>query len=171
MERTKRYLQDALKSQIAAVRRRLLSRARSQGRDVDELIQEGFLRLCRYQQERQIAVRDPVAFLVAVAERVHIDHVRRSVLTRKIFCDEPLREADYLDLGSSPEQIAEADELLERIERALSCCNPRTREIFLLHRFDCMRYVEIAERFGISTQAVTNHIAKALVLIDKELLR
>jgi DNA-directed RNA polymerase specialized sigma24 family protein len=34
-----------------------------------------------------------------------------------------------------------------------------------------MSYAEIAERLGISTRAVTNHIAKALLLVDNELLR
>jgi len=171
MDRKPKQLHDALKSQLALVRRLLLSRGRSGRKNVDELIQEGFLRLCRYQQERQIAVRDPVAFLVDVVEKVHIEHVRRAVLTQRIFSDRQLEDADYMDAGSSPEQNAEAQELIERIERTLSAGNPRTREIFLLHRFDGMRYSEIAERLGISTQAVTNHIAKALLLIDNELLR
>ena len=56
-------------------------------------------------------------------------------------------------------------------ERSLAAANPRTREVFLLHRFDGMSCAEIAQRFNISTRAVTNHIAKALILIDNELLR
>lgn len=171
MDRGPKQLHDALKSQLALVRRRLLRRGRSARKDVDELIQEGFLRLCRYQHERQIAVRDPVAFLVDVVEKVHIDQVRRAVLTHRIFSDRPLEGLDHMDSGSTPEQNVEAQELIERIERALSAGNPRTRAILLLHRFEGMSYAEIAEHFGISTQAVTNHIAKALLLIDNELLR
>ncbi len=166
-----KHLRDGLKGQLALLRRRLLSRGRSSRKDVDELIQEGFLRLCRYQQERQMSVRDPVAFLVDVVEKVHIEHVRRAALTQRIFSDRPFEEIDCMDTGSSPEQDAEAQELIERIERTLAAANPRTREAFLLHRFDGMRYGEIADRLGISTQAVTNHIAKALLLIDNELLR
>jgi len=135
------------------------------------LIQEGFLRLCLYQQERKVPVRDPVAFLVDVVEKVHIDHLRRATITRRIFSDRPLEEVDCVDSGSLPEQDAEAHQLIARIEKTLAAANPRTREAFLLHRFDGMSYVEIAERFRISTRAVTKHIAKALILIDKELLR
>jgi RNA polymerase sigma factor (sigma-70 family) len=171
MDRRKKQLQDALKGQLAQVRRLLLSRRRSRPKDIDDLIQEGFLRLCRYQQERQIAVRDPVGFLVTVAERAHIDSSRRAALTQRLFSDRPLEADEYLDSGSSPEEALQAEELAERIERTLSSGNPRTREIFLLHRFEGMRYSEIAERLGISTQAVTNHIAKALLMIDNELLR
>jgi RNA polymerase sigma-70 factor (ECF subfamily) len=160
-----------LKDQLAFLRRRLLQRGRSSRTDIDDLIQEGFLRLCRYQQQQKAPVRDPVAFLVDVVEKVHIDRVRRATLTRRIFSDQPFEEVDCVDTASSPEQDAEAHELIERIERTLAVANPRTREAFLLHRFDGMSYAEIAKKLGVSTQAVTNHIAKALLLIDNELLR
>jgi RNA polymerase sigma-70 factor (ECF subfamily) len=160
-----------LKGQLALLRRRLLQRGRSSRTDIDDLIQEGFLRLCRYQQQQKAPVRDPVAFLVDVVEKVHIDRVRRATLTRRIFSDQPFEEVDCVDTASSPEQDAEAHELIERIERTLAVANPRTREAFLLHRFDGMSYAEIAKKLGVSTQAVTNHIAKALLLIDNELLR
>ena len=169
-ERTK-HLGDGLKEQLTLLRRRLLQRGRSSRRDIDELIQEGFVRLCHYQRETKAPVRDPVAFLVNVVEKVHIDRVRRAALTQRIFSDQPFEEAECVDTSSSPEQDAEAHELIERIESSLAAANPRTREAFLLHRFGGMSYVEIAARLSISTQAVTNHIAKALLLIDNELLR
>lgn len=169
-ERTKN-LRDGLKDQLALLRRRLLQRGRSSRADVDDLIQEGFVRLCRYQQEQKAPVRDPVAFLLDVVEKVRIDRLRHAALTQRIFSDQPFEEVDCVDAGSSPEQDVEAHQLIERIERTLAAANPRTREAFLLHRFGGMSYAKIAERLGISTQAVTNHIAKALLLIDNELLR
>jgi RNA polymerase sigma-70 factor (ECF subfamily) len=171
MNERAKYLPDGLKDQLALLRRRLLQRGRSSRKDLDDLIQEGFLRLCRYQQEQKATVRDPVAFLVDVVEKVHIDRVRRAALTQRIFSDQPFEEVDCVDTASSPEQDAEAHELIERIEWRLAAANPRTREAFLLHRFGGMSYAEIAKQLSISTQAVTNHIAKALLLIDNELLR
>ncbi len=171
MNERAKHLRDGLKEQLALLRRRLLQRGRSSRKDIDELIQEGFVRLCRYQQEQKAPVRDPVGFLVDVVEKVHIERLRRATLTRRIFSDQPFEDVDCVDTGSSPEQDAEAQELIERIEWSLASANPRTREAFLLHRFGGMSYAEIAERLSISTQAVTNHIAKALLLIDNELLR
>jgi RNA polymerase sigma factor (sigma-70 family) len=169
-EGTKRP-RDGLKDQLALLRRRLLQRGRSSREDIDDLIQEGFLRLCRYQHKNKVPVRDPVAFLVHVVEGVHIERVRRASVARRIFSDQPLEEVDFVDTASSPEKDAEAHELIERIEWRLGTANPRTREAFLLHRFGGMSYAEIAEKLGISIQAVTNHIAKALLLVDNELLR
>jgi len=164
-------LGSGLMGQLAALRRRLIRRGRSSPRDLDDLIQEGCLRLCLYEKEQKAPVRDPLAFLVDVVEKVHIDHLRRATLTRRIFSDQPFEEVDCVDTASLPEQDAEAYELIERIERSLAAANPRTREAFLLHRFDGVSYAEIAERLSISTRAVTKHIAKALILIDNELLR
>jgi RNA polymerase sigma factor (sigma-70 family) len=169
-ERTK-HLRDGLKDQLTLLRRRLLQRGRSSRKDLDELIQEGFLRLCRYQQEQKAPIRDPIGFLVDVVEKVHIERVRRAALTQRIFSDQPFEEVDCVDTASSPEQDAEAHELVERIEWSLAAANPRTREAFLMHRFGGMSYAQIAKQLGVSTQAVTNHIAKALLLIDNELLR
>ena len=169
-ERTK-HLRYGLKDQLTLLRRRLLQRGRSSRKDLDELIQEGFLRLCRYQQEQKAPIRDPIGFLVDVVEKVHIERVRRAALTQRIFSDQPFEEVDCVDTASSPEQDAEAHELVERIEWSLAAANPRTREAFLMHRFGGMSYAQIAKQLGVSTQAVTNHIAKALLLIDNELLR
>jgi RNA polymerase sigma factor (sigma-70 family) len=156
---------------LAFLRRRLLRRGDSSRNDVDELIQEGFLRLYSYQHEQNAPVRDPIGFLVDVVEKVRIDRFRRAALTQRIFSDQPLEETDCADTACSAEADAEAQELIERIETGLAAANPRTREAFLLHRFDGLSYAEIARELGISTRAVTNHIAKALLLIDSELLR
>src|ERR1700679_133664 len=150
----RKQLRDAISDQLAALRRRLLQRGRSSRRDIDDLIQEGFLRLCLYQQERKVPVRDPVAFLVDVVEKVQIDRLRRATISRRIFSDRPLEEIDCADTASLPEQDLEAHQLIVRIEKSLASANPRTREAFLLHRFDGMSYLEIAERFSISTRAV-----------------
>jgi RNA polymerase sigma factor (sigma-70 family) len=170
MNGSPKHLRGGIKDQLALLRRRLLQRGRSSRRDIDELIQEGFLRLCLYQQAQKVPVRDLVAFLVDAVEKVHIDRVRRAVLTQRIFSDQSFEEVDCVDTNS-PEQDAEVQELIERIEWSLSAANPRTREAFLLHRFEGMSSAKIAERFGISSRAVRDHIAKALLLIDHELLR
>jgi RNA polymerase sigma factor (sigma-70 family) len=162
---------DGLKDQLARLRRSLLRRGRSRRGDIDDLIQEGFVRLCRYEQEQREPVRNPVAFLVDVVEKVRIEHARRAVLTGNIFSNRPVEEVDPVDHASSAEQNAEAEELIERIEGVLAAVNPRTREAFLLHRFDGLSHAQIAARFRISHQAVANHIARALLLIDRELSR
>ena len=53
-------------------------------------------------------------------------------------------------------------EQLRRLRRALAKLDPRTRELFLLHRTEGLSYGEIAERLGIPHEAVERHVADAL---------
>ena len=56
---------------------------------------------------------------------------------------------------------------LERVREGISRLTPRTREVFLMHRLDDMKYREIAERLGISQSAVEKHIAKAALFLTE----
>lgn len=58
------------------------------------------------------------------------------------------------------------EDLKTQIDAALSKLSPRSREIFLLSRFDGMKNKEIAELLGISTTAVEKHISKSLKVIS-----
>ena len=58
-----------------------------------------------------------------------------------------------------------------RLTRALAKLDPQTREVFLLHRSEGLSYGEIAERLGISAEAVERHIADALFDLAKRMER
>ena len=59
--------------------------------------------------------------------------------------------------------------LLARLERAMATMDRRSREIFLAHRLDALSYEEIAARTGLATQEVEQHIAQAILHLDREL--
>jgi len=141
--------------QLSTLRRRLLRRRGPSSQEVDELIQEAFLRLCRYEQKQEAPVRDPIGFLIDVAEKVHIDRLRHAAVVDRVVSPEPGEDwAAHIAPVSSPEQEVEADELLERLERSFARANPHTRRVFLLHRFDGLTYAQIAQVLGISIATV-----------------
>jgi RNA polymerase sigma-70 factor (ECF subfamily) len=162
-------LRNELAQQLDFLRRFLIQRRRSSKKDVDDLIQEAFVRMCRYQQQQQEPVRDPVAFLMDCVEKVRIERFRRAAITDRIFSDEPIEEIECADSAATPEQDAEAQQLIERIDRCLATAHAHTREAFLLHRFGGLSYTEIAERLRISTATVQRHIARAMLLFKGEL--
>jgi RNA polymerase sigma factor (sigma-70 family) len=63
-----------------------------------------------------------------------------------------------------PEVLA-ARERLQKVLAGLESLGPRTREIFLLHRLDGLKYREIAAQLGITVSAVEKHIAKATLFL------
>lgn len=59
------------------------------------------------------------------------------------------------------------DPEIARIEWAIARLPKRTREVFMMHRFDDLRYDRIAHRLGISEKAVEREIVRTLHAIRK----
>jgi RNA polymerase sigma-70 factor (ECF subfamily) len=153
-----------LESHAAALRRYF--RKRVPAAEVDDLVQEVFLNL----QARQ--TQDPIenvgGYLFAVAGHVLI---RYRTQARK--CDEQMQsigeESLYVSTDPSPERVLASRQELRRLVTALECLPPRTRDVFVLHRFEEMTYPAIARHLDITVSAVEKQIMNALRLLKSEL--
>jgi RNA polymerase sigma-70 factor, ECF subfamily len=63
----------------------------------------------------------------------------------------------------------EEQELESRIIESLNNLPPRCREIFMLSRFEGIKYAEIAEKMDISVKTVETQISKALRILREKL--
>jgi RNA polymerase sigma-70 factor (ECF subfamily) len=61
------------------------------------------------------------------------------------------------------------EELQERIDLALAKIPPQCRQVFVMSRFEELKYSEIAEQLGISVKTVENQMGKALRIMRHEL--
>lgn len=59
------------------------------------------------------------------------------------------------------------DPQIRRAEKAIARLPDLTREVFLLHRFEDMRYEQIARRLDIGVKDVEDHVAAALVAVRR----
>lgn len=106
-------------------------------------------------------IANPEAFLVKAAVNQAWDEHRRA---RHPAAPIPFEPATYFlrDPRPLPDEALEATQRLARVREGLKELSPRTRDIFLMHRFDGLKYVEIAERLAISVSAVEKHVARAM---------
>ena len=137
-------------------------RIRTRGRsDAEELLHAAYLRLLRYRAQH--AVENIAAFLVRTAVNIGVDNYRHDRFIADIAPDDTgARENSPLQ-----DEVLAARVRLERVREGLSRLTPRTREIFLMHRLEDLKYREIAERLGISQSAVEKHIAKAALFLTE----
>lgn len=134
--------------------------------DTEDLIQEAYLRMQAYCQQGR-KVREPEAFLVRTVLRLHSNARRYDRRHPKV--DQAVEDLVLLDPTPSPDEVLQAEQCLKRLRDALDAVNPRTREIFFMHRLDQLSYADIAVRVGVSVSAVEKHIASAVaILMDKE---
>lgn len=66
--------------------------------------------------------------------------------------------------ASDASQEVEVEELTEIIDKTLNQLSPRCREIFVMSRFDGLKYQEIANKLSISVKTVEANMGKALKL-------
>ena len=79
------------------------------------------------------------------------------------------QRANLYVLQDEASQIVESEDLHKAIKRALSKLPDKTREIFMLSRYDGLKNQQIAETKNISQKTVEYHISKALQILKEEL--
>ena len=137
-------------------------RTRTRGRsDPEELLHAAYLRLMRYRAQH--AVENVAAFLVRTAVNIGIDNYRHE----RFIADISPEDSGARENSPLQDEVLAARVRLERVREGLSRLTPRTREVFLMHRLDGLKYREIADRLGISQSAVEKHIAKAALFLTE----
>ncbi|MGH8178697.1 MAG: RNA polymerase sigma factor [Steroidobacter sp.] len=141
---------------------RAVKRAVGGADSAEDLLHSAFVRLSEYSARN--TVENPSAFLVRTAANLAVDERRHNKVRR----ESPIDVGEMLEISDNqplhPEVLA-AQERLEKVMAALDSLGPRTREIFLLHRLDGLKYREIAARLDITVSAVEKHIAKASLFL------
>ena len=79
------------------------------------------------------------------------------------------QRANLYVLQDEASKIVESEDLHKAIERALSKLPEKTREVFMLSRYDGLKNQQIAETKNISQKTVEYHISKALQILKEEL--
>ena len=145
---------------LPAVRRYIAKRAPAP--DVDDLVQDVALRMHTRRSEGGIANLE--GYLFQVAQSVLTDRARRDI-SRARSRHQPLEEFHHPVEGRSPERVLAGKEQWSRLIAAVGDLPDRTRQAFVLHRFEEMSYAAIARHMGISVSAVEKHIMKAIRIL------
>lgn len=127
--------------------------------DLDDMVQEVYLRLAR--QLGMQDVRSAEAFVIAVAGNLLRDGYRR----RSRRCPEISLEATGLDApveGHDPERSAECSQHIVAAGTALGALRPATRHVFLGHRLGGRSYAELSRELGVSVSMIEKHMIAAI---------
>ena len=135
--------------QFLAVRRGLVEA------DVDDVAQEVFLRLLRY--DRAELVSDPRGYLFKVAANVASEWSMRA---RSRLPHQPGWLDDLPGETDLPAELESAERNSE-LRSALRALRPRMREILRLHFEDGLTHEAIAARLGVTRRVVKRDIADA----------
>lgn len=159
----KRRLSDWFHQWRLPLRRFLLRRAGVLAADVEDVGQEVFLRLMRY--ETAELIEHPQAYLYKVASNVATEWSMRA---RNRQPHDEKWVATLIDNEEPESQMMRAQSQHE-IERALNTLTPYQREVLKLYFVEELQYTEIATHLGESVRSITRQFRKSYDKLRHEL--
>lgn len=156
--------------------KRYLRRSFPTVRDVDDVVQESYLRVWRRQLLRPIAeVSDSVTasvkgFLFQVARRLAIDTLRRAQAS-PIEALTDFAPSSVIDERANTHETACTNQEFELLLEAIDALPARCREVVVLRKLRGLSPAETAERLGISQETVHVHARRGLQRVQETLRR
>lgn len=148
--------------------RRYLSRFSASAQDIDDIVQEAFLR--GFAAETRSEISEPKAYLFQIARNIVFEKYRNMKRA----------PVDHLEDSGGPDLILDEDQVmadewldgrrkLAMFAKAVAHLPPQCRKAFLMRRVDGLRYKQIANRMNISVSAVEKHVAVGIVKCNEYL--
>ncbi len=130
----------------------------------EDIVSDIFLKIWEKRSELNIK-KSATAYLYSMVRNHALNYLKRNRIE--------LTDFSTLDLiipeSDSIEEIVQRNELKTHLEKAIIELPERTREVFIMHRYDHLKYSEIAEILNIKEGTVETHMVRALRYLRKRL--
>ncbi|GAB3267213.1 sigma-70 family RNA polymerase sigma factor [Larkinella harenae] len=130
----------------------------------EELAQELFVML--WQKRDSLRISNVPAFLGVSLKNLMIDYIRRNI--REEHYMEQLRQFFPAETFSTTETL-QLNELSDAVQHALAQLPEKTREVFILNRFEHLTIREIAQRLNLSEKTIEYHLARSTAFLRQNL--
>jgi RNA polymerase sigma-70 factor (ECF subfamily) len=127
--------------------------------DVQDIVQEAFLRA--YESEQSQEIRSPKSFLFRVARNVALSELARKSGHLLVYMGD-LDALDVIDEKPTAERELEIQRRFEALSAVVGALPPQCRRVFVMRKIFGFSHGEIAKRLDISVRTVEKHLARAL---------
>lgn len=131
--------------------------------DSREVVQLTFAKLWNNKEKLQISTSIK-SYIYSTAKNTMIDYIRQN---KKHF--NTLEVGNAMDIEDVGEEMFDIFLVRSIIEKSLDKLKPKTKEIFILNKFEGLTYEEVANYLGVSKRTVEDHMAKSLSFLKEEL--
>ncbi len=160
-----RSLEDLFRLQKGPLVRFVAAKIKDAG-EAEEIVQEAFIRFQNKYDPDETA--SPAALLARIASNLVIDRVReRDARAAREDAWGKLNlsgaEGDLAPQQSvDPERALKAKQELKTVLEAIEHWPEKTRQVFMLHRFEGLTHAEIAKQTGIPKSTIEKHMIRAI---------
>ena len=130
----------------------------------EDILQETFIKLWENREniKEDLSLK---SYLYTIANNMALNYFRHKKIVVKYQVELQLAEQEHYH--ASPDRILEKKELQDQLMQSIGQLPEKTKIVFMLSRFNRLKYNEIAERLEISIKTVESHIGKALKILRK----
>ena len=165
----KKSLLERLFSEQGGALQAFLSRRVRKHPDAAELAQEVYLRMLRVPD--MTSVRNPEAYLYAVASNLAKEHAHREARDRSALdIDDPSVQEQLAELPSFAGQL-DREKTIKRLREVLDQLSPKCRAAVVLQYWHGLTYEEIGQRLGVSANMVKKYLSQAIVHCRRRMAR
>lgn len=144
---------------------RFLRRRLSIADDANDVAQEAYIRMMKYEGSSDI--KSPSAMLFRIAVNVANDY-GRAAQVRAASSHVPIDDFSLVSDAPSVERHISARQDLDQLLDVIDALPPKCKQVFLLSRARGMTYPQIAAHCGISVKMVEKQISRALAACLKK---
>lgn len=148
--------------------RRIVAKYRSGREDVEDLMQETFIKC--FAADLKETIRDPKAFVLRVAKNVAISEAKRKRHSTTIIVE----DYECLEVYDGKETVSLENQLYDR--RQLSCFSmvvaelpAEQRQALAMRKVEGLKFKQIATRLDVSVSTVEKRVAAALLFCQDRL--
>lgn len=130
----------------------------------EEVVQSTFVRF--WETREKLNIEKSHASYLSVAVRNSCLNQLKHLKIKEAYKADNKREMEYEELRT---EESNTDELVDKIKSAIEKLPEGRRKIFVLSRYEGLKYREIAERLNISVKTVENQMGSALKFLKSNL--
>jgi RNA polymerase sigma factor (sigma-70 family) len=139
---------------------RYLGKLTSGAQDIEDLVQEAYVRIYALPDYQRI--ESPKALLFRIAHNLAVERARQ----RKAQATDPMGDLETLTVFSTeapPDEQTDARRRFESFCAAVERLPPLCRRVFVLRKVHKLSHAEISQVLGVSPSTIEKHVAKGLV--------
>ena len=144
---------------LESLLKKYLRRYLARQQDIDDVIQDVFLRAFEAEQKRKI--RSPKSYLFKTAKHLAINETRRKSHQLLVYMGD-MADLDVIDSKVYGDEAQALEERLTAVNKLIADLPPQCQRVLVMRKIFGFSHKEIARQLNVSVKTVEKHLTKGL---------
>ena len=144
---------------LESLLKKYLRRYLARQADIDDVVQDVFVRAYEAEQKREI--RSPNSYLFKIAKHMALNETRRKSHQLMVYMGD-MADLDVIDSKAYGDEALALEQRLTTLNKLIADLPPQCQRVLVLRKIYGFSHKEVADRLNISVKTVEKHLTKGL---------